>query len=101
MSDEQAIQMVAYLENLLTRQMQRLQQYDLEGAFQLAEESQQIADTLSVQNIFARPGFSESQQRVQNLYQDVCLTIASQRQEVRDKLGQIRTGLKTLNTYAE
>jgi len=100
-SDEQAMQMIAYLEDLLMRQMQRLQQYDLEGAMNLAEESQQIADRLSAEKIFTRPAFTEHQQRIQKSYQDVCLTIASQRQEVQDKLGQIRTGLKTLNTYAQ
>jgi hypothetical protein len=101
LSDEQAVQMIAYMEDLLTRQMQRLQQYNLDGAFELAEESQQIADRLSAQKVFARPGFASSQQRVQKLYKDVCLTIASQRQEVQDKLGHIRTGLNTLNTYAQ
>ena len=100
-SDEQATQMIAYLEDLLIRQMQRLQQYDLEGATQIAQETQPIADLLSAQKIFARPGFAQPHEHVQKLYKDVCLIIASQRQEVQDKLGQIRTGLKTLNTYAQ
>jgi hypothetical protein len=100
-SDDQARQMIAYLEDLLMRQMQRLQHYDLEGAIQLAQESQGIADRLSAQKIFARPGFAQHQERIQKLYKDVCLAITSQRQEVQGKLGQIRTGLKTLNSYAQ
>jgi hypothetical protein len=99
--DEQAVQMSAYLEDLLFRQIQRLKQYDLEGAIQLAQESGPIADTLSSQKVFERPEFAPQRDRIRQLYQELCLVIASQRQEVQDKLGQIRTGLKTLNTYAQ
>lgn len=101
LSDEQAEQMLAYLEDLLTRQILRLRQYDLEGSIKLAEESQPIADTLTSGKILERPVFTEQRDRIHNLYQELCLVIASQRQEVSDKLGQIRTGLKTLVKYAE
>lgn len=99
--DEQAEQMAAYLEDLLFRQIQRLKQYDLEASIKLAEESQSIADTLTAAQVLERPGFESRRDRIQALYQELCLVIASQRQEVSDKLGQIRTGLKTLGKYAE
>jgi hypothetical protein len=99
--DEQATQMTAYLEDLLFRQIQKLKQYDLDGAMKLAEESQSIADTLSAQKIFQRPNFIQQRDRIQDLYKELSLVIVSQRQEVQDKLGQIRTGLKTLNKYGD
>lgn len=100
LTDEQVIQMASYVEELLTRQIGRLKQYDLDGAMRLAQETQPFADKLSQGRELNRPGLEAQKNRVQGLYKELCLVIASQRQEVADKLGQIRTGLKTLGTYA-
>lgn len=101
LSDEQVTQMACYVEDLLSRQIERLRKYDLDGAMRLAEEAQPIADRLAQGREMNRPGVQHLQQRIQGLYRELCLVIASQRQEVSDKLGQIRTGLKTLGTYAQ
>lgn len=100
LTDEQVMQMASYVEELLTRQIGRLKQYDLDGAMRLAQETQPFADKLSQGRELNRPGLEAQKNRVQGLYKELCLVIASQRQEVADKLGQIRTGLKTLGTYA-
>jgi len=98
--DEDARQMTAYLEDLMSRQIQKLRQYDLENAMRIAEESQPLSERILQTSVLSRPGFEEQRDRIQGLYKELCLTIASQRQEVQDKLGQIRTGLRTLGTYA-
>jgi len=100
LTDEAARQMTAYLEELMERQIQKLRQYDLEAAMKIAEESQQISEQMTRNAVLSRPGFEQQRDRIQKLYRELCLTIASQRQEVQDKLGQIRTGLRTLGTYA-
>ena len=100
LTDETAQQMTAYLAELMNRQIQKLQQYDLEAAMRTAEESQPISERIIQASVLSRPGFEEQRQQIQNLYKELCLTIASQRQEVSDKLGQIRTGLRTLDAYA-
>jgi len=100
LTDEAARQMTAYLEELMERQIQKLRQYDLEAAMKIAEESQQISEQMTQKAVLSRPGFEQQRDRIQKLYRELCLTIASQRQEVSDKLGQIRTGLRTLGTYA-
>lgn len=97
---EQAGQLTAYLEDLLTRQIARLKQYDIEGAMQLAEESERISEMVSRSGILHRPAFEEQSGRIEGLYKELCLQIASQRQEVSDKLEQIRTGMRTLGAYA-
>jgi len=98
--DKDARQMTAYLEDLMTRQIQKLRQYDLENAMRIAEESQLLSERILQTSVLSRPGFEEQRDRIQGLYKELCLTIASQRQEVQDRLGQIRTGLRTLGTYA-
>ena len=100
LTDEQVSQMASYVEELLAKQIGRLKQYDLDAAMRLAQETQPFADKLSQGRELNRPGLEAQRDRVQGLYKELCLVIASQRQEVSDKLGQIRTGLKTLGTYA-
>jgi hypothetical protein len=90
----------AYLEELLSRQIDRLKQYDLDAAMGYAEESEPIAAELTRTGFLEQPGNAVARARVQSLYRELTLVIASQRQEVSDKLDQIRNGLKTLGTYA-
>ena len=100
LTDETARQMIAYLVELMTRQIQKLQQYDLEAAMRIAEESQPLSEQIIQASVLSRPGFEQQRDQIQGLYKELCLVIASQRQEVSDKLGQIRTGLRTLGAYS-
>jgi len=99
-TDEDACQLTGYLEDLLTRQIARLQQYDIDGAMQLAEESERISEMVSRSAVLQRPGLADQSRRIEGLYKQLCLQIAAQRQEVSDKLDQIRTGMRTLGAYA-
>lgn len=100
LTDETAQQMTAYLAELMERQIQKLRQYDLEAAMRVAEESHPLSEQIIQSSVLSRPGFEQQRDQIQGLYKELCLAIASQRQEVADKLGQIRTGLRTLETYA-
>lgn len=91
----------AYLEELLSRQIDRLKTYDLDAAVAMAEESEPIAAELMRTEYLEQPENSESKARIRSLYRELTLIIASERQEVSDKLDQIRSGLKTLGTYAD
>jgi len=88
-----------YLEYLLSRQVERLRRYDLDGALSLAEESATIAEKVTGGGILDLKGNEQIKKRIEQLYKDICLMIASQRQEVCGKLEQIRTGLRALGTY--
>ena len=89
-----------YLEYLLSRQAERLRRYDLDGALSLAEESATIAEKVTGGGILNLKGSEQLKKRIEQLYKEICLMIASQRQEVSGKLEQIRTGLRALGTYA-
>jgi len=92
--------MADYLEHLLTRQADRLRSYDIDGACAVAEETTSLAEELSRRRILDQPEFAEQRRKLQQLYRDICLTIADQRQEVADKLNQIHQGIKALGSYA-
>jgi len=94
-------QMVAYIQNLLTRQIERLRNYDIDGAVVLAEESSRVANTLAADRVLERPEFAQDRQRIQRLYQEVSLIIATERAEVAEKLRAIRRGIRTLGMYGK
>ena len=92
-------QAVDYLENLLTRQMEKLKKYDLDGAMGLGEQTAQIAANVAREGLLDKPEFAEQNRRIRALYKDIGLIIASEREEVADKLRQIRRGLRALGFY--
>ncbi len=94
-------QMVEYLENILTRQLERLRNYDLDGALALAEEVNVLAERIGANKILEKPEFSDQKWRIGRLYKDLSIMIASERQEVQEKLQQIRKGIKTLGVYSD
>ena len=100
-STMQELQMIAYLSELLERQLERLHKYDLDGAVELAEESQKISSQVANLGLLERPQYNREKQQIQGLYQDLCLVIAAERKEVGDKLQQIREGIRALSRYAK
>lgn len=92
-------QRALYLEDLLVRQVEKLRKYDLDGAMRIAGETEPLAQRLAEDRVLDRPEMAETRRRIQGLYKEVCLTIAAERDEVADKLRQIREGLRTLSAY--
>lgn len=92
-------QMTQYLEELLVRQIERIRRYDLDAALDLAEESNQLAEAISQNEVLSRPGFEDEKFRIHRLYKDLDMIIETERSEVADKLKQIRQGIKTLSAY--
>lgn len=99
MTDESRHQMVDYLENILERQLERLRTYDIDGSLDLADEANSIAEAIGNDQLLKSPAYKKSRSRIEGLYKDLGLTIAAERSEVKDKLKQIRKGLKTLGAY--
>ncbi|HDS84038.1 MAG TPA: hypothetical protein ENN97_02430 [Phycisphaerales bacterium] len=91
----------ACLEDLLNRQIDRLRRYDLDAAMACAEQAEPIAAELMRSGFLDRPENAELKSRIQSLYRELMLVIASERQEVSDKLAQIRNGIKAFERYAE
>ncbi len=99
-SDDSYGQMVGYLENILMRHLERLRNYDLDGAMLLAEEANDLALKIGEAKVLERPEFTEDKNRILSLYNEIGLIIASERDEVAGKLKSIRKGIKTLGAYS-
>jgi len=94
-------QMTDYLENLLTRQLEKVRNYDLDGAMALAQEANNMAMNIGREKILDRPEFADERRRIHKLYKELGLIIASEREDVADKLRQIRKGMQALETYGD
>ncbi len=94
-------QMVDYLENILTRQLEKVRNYDLDGALAMAEEANDLAASIGREKILERPDYADERWRIKKLYKDLSLIVASERQEVAEKLQQIRKGIKALGVYGD
>ena len=101
LSEESYRQMVDYLENLLRRQVERTRKYDLDSAMEIGEEAGKIAYVLSENQVLGKPEFANEKARIDGLYKELGLIISSERQEVAEKLKQIRMGIKTLSAYGD
>lgn len=99
-STEELQQMATYLENLLNRQLERLKKYDLDGAIKLAEEADDIAARLGDNGFLSGQELPDEQKRIRQLYREIGLVVASERDEVAEKLKAIRKGIKTLEAYS-
>lgn len=93
-------QILQYLEELLSRQVERLRQYDLDGAMQLAGESEKFAQQVNAAGLLDDPANAEYRERIQGLYQELRLVINSEQKVVSDKMDQIRTAIRTLSAYS-
>ncbi len=94
-------QMTAYLETILTRQIERIRKYDLDTALELGEEANKLAYELGKSKILKKPEYADEKFRIHRLYKEIGLIISSERAEVGEKLKQVRQGIKALELYGD
>ena len=68
-------QAVSYLENILTRQVERVRSYDLDGAMLLADEVNELAENIGSEGILGRSEFAAEAKRRYNV--DLTATTAA------------------------
>ncbi len=93
--------MVERLENTLTEHLEKLRDYDIDGAMPLAEEANGLAMDIGSAGLFDRAEFDDERKRIDELYAEIGLVITGKRQEVSDKLEEIREGIETLSASAD
>ncbi len=93
--------MVERLENTLTEHLKKLREYDIEGAMPLAEEASRLSQDISSAGIFDRAEFDDERKHIDDLYAEIGLVITGKRQEVSDKLEEIREGIETLSASVD
>ena len=93
--------MVEQLEIALTEHLEKLREYDIDGAIPLAEEASRLSQDIAGAGLFDRAEFNDERRRIDDLYAEIGLVITGKRQEVSDKLEEIREGIETLSESAD
>ncbi len=93
--------MVEQLENTLIEHLEKLRDYDIDGAMPLAEESNRLALDIGSVGLLDRAEFDDERKRIDKLYAEIGLVITGKRQEVSEKLKEIREGLEALGECAD
>ncbi|MCL5278468.1 MAG: hypothetical protein M1376_01005 [Planctomycetes bacterium] len=88
------------LQELLERQLALVRQGRLEAALELGAQTEpyvrQIAEIRATQTGRA----TDREERVQRLYEDLCLALMAQRTEVSAALDALRQGRRVLDAYS-
>ncbi len=93
--------MVERLESTLVEHLEKLREYDIDGAMPLAEEASSLSQDIAGARLFDKAEFNDERRRIDDLYAEIGLVITGKRQEVSDKLEEVREGIETLSTTAE
>lgn len=93
--------MVERLESTLAEHLEKLREYDIDGAMPLAEEASRLAQDVAGAGLFGRAEFNDERRRIDDLYAEIGLVITGKRQEVSDKLEEVREGIETLSATAD
>ncbi len=89
-------QMVEHLEDILMQHLEKLRDYDLDGAMPLAEEANRLSLEMGNMGLLDKAEFADARTRIDKLYTEIGLVITKERQEVSEKLKEIHDGLETL-----
>ena len=85
---------------MLNKQMEKVRVYDLQIAEGIGEEITAIARYVAKEGILEKPEFSDRRPRIEKLYKELGISITVQRDEVGEKIKQVRKAKKTLQAYA-
>jgi hypothetical protein len=92
-------QMLDDLRNLLEKQIELAHKGNISGAELLGRQADPLVETIVQAGILQLPEFENRRQRLQRLYEDLRLTIATQKADTAAKLRRVRKGKRTLETY--
>jgi hypothetical protein len=89
------------LHGLLEEQLELVHQGRLAAAESLCEQTGQLVQTVVAAGTLAGPGSNERRRSVLQLYQELCLMLTAQREEVVASLYAVRRGRRVLRTYGK
>jgi len=88
------------LQNLLEKQI-ALAKQDGAGELEvLIERTNSLIEKISGTGILESPEFKNRKELLQKLYEALCLSVASKKTDVCEKLGQIRRSRKVMEAYS-
>lgn len=87
------------LQSLLEKQTKLARQGKIGDVELLSRQAGCVVEKIAQTGILDLPDFKERRDKLQKLYEDLCLAITAQRAETSKKLSHVRKGKKTIETY--
>lgn len=101
MSTDKQIDMLDKLLSLLERQIVLVHQGDTvsERFEALSRQADSLVQEIAEMKILERGGMEDKRTRLRKSYDRLRLALTAQKDDIADKLGQVRKGRKTIGTY--
>ncbi len=101
MSTDKQIHMLDELQSLLERQIELVHQGNSAGErFEaLSRKADSLVQEIAEMKILERQEMEDKRTRLRKSYDKLRLALAAQKDDIADKLGQVRKGRKTIGTY--
>lgn len=98
--DEQIL-LLDELQALLEKQIEFARQGNINDVEVLSKQAGSVFTKIAQAGILELGEFRERWEQLQKLHRSLCLTIATQKADVAERLSQVRKGKKTLKTYRD
>ena len=89
-----------HLQCLLQKQLVLIQRGDWGNFETLSKETDAVIARIIKTGIVKSDEFKKRREKLQQIYHQLCLTVATQKDAVGKELGRIRKGKKVLKTYS-
>jgi hypothetical protein len=88
-------------EVLLREQLDLARKGNISKVEILAGEAQELVGQMSKSKFFAEPQFRERRKGLEQLYNQICLALSAQMDDVSQALARIHKGKKTITSYRD
>ena len=99
MSTDKHTQLLDDLQSLLEQQINLARQGNAGGVEVLGEQANCLVEEIAQTGILESSEFKSRRERLQGLYEELCLAITAQKADVSEKLTRARQGRKVIVTY--
>jgi uncharacterized protein YicC (UPF0701 family) len=99
MSTDEAVHLLDDLRSLLEKQIKLAQQGNISEVEVLSRQAGSLVEKIEQTRILESAEFENRRERLQKLYDSLCLAVTAQRADIAEELSRVRKGKKTVRTY--
>ncbi len=99
MSTDKQTHLLDDLQSLLEKQIELAQQGNISGVEVLSKQASSLVVEIAQTGILELREFKKRRERLQKLYEELCLALTAAKAETVEKLSQVRRGKRTIETY--
>jgi len=99
MTTDKQVHLLDDLQSLLEKQIELARQGNISDVEALSKQANSLVEEIARTGILGRVEFKNRRERLQELCGSLCLAITAQQADTAERLGRVRKGKKTIQTY--